>query len=366
MDLDRTLDEGIDKVLNNLMQIPLSDTKESRFMAQFARFPQTAKKIRAEYNEQGRHIPPFLIASITEECNLDCMGCYATANRNKMDVRRSQIGNYPKNPVSGEEWERIFREASELGVTFILIAGGEPLLRPEVLEKAALNSSILFPVFTNGTLVHHEIDLFDENRNLIPILSIEGGAYSTDVRRGNGIYQRLMDAMFALNRRSIPFGVSITITQENVQEVCSSDFVGTLRQNGVKAIFYVEYVPIENCAAHTAPKDAERAYLLGRLEILREENQHILFIAFPGEEDHFGGCLASGRGFFHINPYGDAEPCPFSPHSDMNVVNRSLLEVLESPFFKKLRESNNLQKPHAGGCVLFENDSFVSLLLDKS
>jgi len=77
----------------------------------------------------------------------------------------------------------------------------------------------------------------------------------------------------------------------------------------------------------------------------------------------FGGCLAAGRGFFHINPYGMAEPCPFSPYSDTDIRNISLLEALDSPLFKRLSEDDFLLKEHTGGCALFTQEDEVRKLL---
>lgn len=44
----------------------------------------------------------------------------------------------------------------------------------------------------------------------------------------------------------------------------------------------------------------------------------MVFLSFSGDEKYVGGCLAAGRGFFHINANGEVEPCPFSPYSDVN------------------------------------------------
>ena len=46
-----------------------------------------------------------------------------------------------------------------------------------------------------------------------------------------------------------------------------------------------------------------------------------LFIGFPGDEDTYGGCLAAGRGFVHVSPSGDLEPCPAAPFSDANLCD---------------------------------------------
>ena len=75
-----------------------------------------------------------------------------------------------------------------------------------------------------------------------------------------------------------------------------------------------------------------------------------------------GGCLAAGRGFFHINAYGGAEPCPFSAHSDCSLKNMSLKEAMHSPLFTKLRTSGVLEEPHVGSCTLFLQDAKVKAL----
>ena len=50
---------------------------------------------------------------------------------------------YFKNGPCGQaeletaEWERIFAEAKELGIAMILLAGGEPFMRSDVIAAAA-------------------------------------------------------------------------------------------------------------------------------------------------------------------------------------------------------------------------------------
>jgi MoaA/NifB/PqqE/SkfB family radical SAM enzyme len=63
--------------------------------------------------------------------------------------------------------------------------------------------------------------------------------------------------------------------------------------------------------------------------------------------------MAAGREFFHINSHGGAEPCPFSPYSDVNVRDTSLKDAIRSHLFETLREEGVLQGEHEGGCVLY-------------
>ena len=89
----------------------------------------------------------------------------------------------------------------------------------------------------------------------------------------------------------------------------------------------------------------------------------MVYISFPGDEKSSGGCVAAGRGFFHINSHGGAEPCPFSPYSDINVRETSLREALRSPLFMALQSGGILSDDHEGGCVLYEKREQVEALL---
>ena len=96
---------------------------------------------------------------------------------------------------------------------------------------------------------------------------------------------------------------------------------------------------------------------------MRAINDSALFISFPGDEKLSDGCLAAGRGFFHINSHGGAEPCPFSPYSDINVIETSLREALKSKLFVAIRTGDILLDEHDGGCVLFQKREEVEKLL---
>ena len=356
-DVGKYMTGGVERIVKEALRSTLSNPAQSLFMARFARAVQAAGKRRTEADARGEHIPPFLIASITSQCNLHCAGCYARANEACNDAE-------PTCQMTDGEWLRIFREGSDLGVSFILLAGGEPLLRRDVIEAAGQVPDVLFPIFTNGTMLDESyLRLFGKHRNLVPILSIEGRDGQTDARRGEGMYALLLSRMEALGRQGILYGASVTVTKENLAEATSDGFLSKLRERGCKAVVFVEFVPVTPDSAHLAPGDAERENLRARLLELRQRDEGMVLISFPGDEKTSGGCLAAGRGFFHINAHGGAEPCPFSPFSDMSVRETSLREALSSPLFAALREGGLLMEDHAGGCVLFERRAQVAALL---
>ena len=348
---------GVERVVADAMRATLKNPKESAYMIKFAAASKAASKRRAALSKEGTNMPAFLIASITSSCNLHCAGCYSRCNHATTDEA-------PVKQLTDEEWAKVFDEADDLGVSFILLAGGEPLLRKGVIEAAGNKQNILFPIFTNGTYMTDKyFDLFDKNRNLIPIMSIEGGKEVTDRRRGEGVYDKLISNMDELKRRGLIFGSSVTVTTENIKEVSSEDFIGRLSDKGCKAVIFVEFVPVTDDSKELAPQDADREYLAGEIARLRKEHPEMVFVSFPGDEKSSGGCIAAGRGFFHINSHGGAEPCPFSPYSDINVKETSLKEAVNSKLFRALRDGEILADDHAGGCVLYEKRDLVEALL---
>ena len=355
--LQEHISKGVERIVADTLKATLRDPRESAFMVKFAAAANRATKRRLELEQEGLHVPSFLIASITSACNLHCAGCYSRCNNATLDAE-------PVKQLSTEEWKAIFREAESLGVSFILLAGGEPLLRWDVIEAAGDMKSLLFPIFTNGTYMDDTtFAQLDQCRNLIPVMSIEGGKEITDARRGEGVYDQLIAAMDRLHGKNLLFGASITVTTENIHEVTSPQFMKKLVDRGCKLVFFVEFVPVTEEARHLAPDDPEREYLLDAIQGLRETFPELMALAFPGNEKANGGCMAAGRGFFHINSHGGAEPCPFSPYSDVNVRELGVRGALRSPLFMALREGSVLDNDHVGGCVLYEQRDKVEKLL---
>ena len=356
-DIQTYVTKGVERVISDSLKATAKNPRETAYLLKFATASRKASRIRKEAGKAGEHVPPLLIASITSSCNLHCAGCYARGIHSTNDET-------PVAQLSAGEWDFIFREAEELGISFIMLVGGEPLLRKDVIRAASEHPDILFPIFTNGTYIDEEyFRMFDRCRNLVPVISIEGGREITDARRGEGIYDLLLENMRSFREKNMIFGASITVTTENVREVSSDAFLGELAKLGCKLVVYIEYVPTAEEDAHLAPTDQERSYLDSEIIRLRQELQDMVYVSFPGDEKASGGCIAAGRGLFHINSHGGAEPCPFSPYSDINVRDTSLKEAMQSKLFHELREGSLLEDDHNGGCVLYEKRAQVEEIL---
>jgi len=356
-DLQKHIEQGVEKIVADTIKATLKNPKESAFMVKFAAASKKASKTRLKYEQEGLHVPGFLIASITSSCNLHCAGCYSRCNNATVDAE-------PVEQLTPDEWLRVFKEAEELGVSFIMLAGGEPMIRREVIRNAGTLPNIIFPIFTNGTYIDERyFQLLDDCRNLVPVLSIEGGKEITDARRGAGIYDQVTGNMKKFREKGLIYGASITVTTENYKEVTSPEFIKALAEQGCKLAIFIEFVPVTEDAKHLAPGDAERSYMAKAIDDFRQNSDEIVLLSFPGDELAMGGCMAAGREFFHINSHGGAEPCPFSPYSDINVKKTSLKAAIGSELFKALQDGGVLAEQHVGGCVLFEQKDKVEQLL---
>ncbi len=236
--LSEYMSEGIENIVKNVLKSSIKNRKEAAFVIKYMLAVKDAKNKRDMLESNGEHISPFLMVSIATNCNLHCKGCYARANKSCGD-------NLKASEMSEKRWGEIFNEAKEVGISFLLLLGGEPLMRRGVIEKASSVKEIVFPIFTNGTMLDESyINLFDKNRNLVPMISIEGDKDQTDERRGEGTYNSIMTAMNSLNKKGILFGGSVTVTTENIITVTSKEFVQELYNKGTRVLIFVEYVPV--------------------------------------------------------------------------------------------------------------------------
>jgi MoaA/NifB/PqqE/SkfB family radical SAM enzyme len=313
-----------------------------------------AAATRDRQRERGVQVPPLVIASITKRCNLNCRGCYARARRHS-----------PRPELADEQWAELFRQAQQLGVSIIMLAGGEPLMRPGILDVTREFPGIIFPFFTNGLLLDDDIVArFRGQPQVIPVLSIEGWEPETDARRGGGVFERVAAAAEKLRTAGIFFGVSLTVTRRNFEAVTGEGLVQALIGNGCSVFIFVEYTPAEPGTEDLTLLQKQRHRLVEFSEGMQKRARPV-FVVFPGDEEQFGGCLAAGRGFVHIGPEGSLEPCPFAPFSDANVVDMTLAKALGSHLLRAIRDNHGELKETRGGCALWRRRDWVESLAKK-
>ena len=349
-DFNKILNDSLGVFFKDAVRIALTSPSQSIFFLRTLRWQKEAAKKRSDWEHQGVHVPPILVISVTSQCNLNCEGCYHHALRNSTSAE-----------MSDERIERLFEEAKELGISFIVLAGGEPLMRPKILELTKKYPEIMFLMFTNGLLITDALlSRMSKKRNVVPTLSLEGYQIDTDGRRGSGVYNSILQSITKLKDKGFFWGASITMTTSNFEEVTDESFVKQLVTSGCKLFMLVEYTPVTKGTEDWVLTEDQRSKVVKIRNRFRSEFPAI-FIALPWDEEEIGGCLSAGRGFIHISAEGNVEPCPFVPYSDTNLKNVSLKEALNSKMLRTIRE-NHLQLGEIHGCALWAEREWVQSL----
>ena len=288
----------------------------------------------------GKRAPSFLLIAPGKACNLRCPGCYSDSEDEANKLEWSLV-------------DRIMQEAKSLwGERFFVISGGEPFAyRSEgkgLLDLFEKHRDCFFMVYTNGTLIDGRASKrMAETGNALLCLSIEGFKERTDARRGTGVFDRVMGTMDRLNRDGVPYGVSLTATCENAEEILSEEFIDFIMAKGALLGFIFHYMPIgRSFTLDLMPTPEQRAWMWRRSwDVVREKR---LFLPdFWNHGTCVDGCIAAGGhgqgGYFYIDWNGAVTPCVFMPYSPVNIHDvyargQTLNDVWQQPFFQDVRQ----------------------------
>ena len=304
---------------------------------------------KREFRERENLRPPdLLVISPSMRCNLGCYGCYAGMYQRKDDV------------LSFGTIDRILNEAKEIGIHFIVISGGEPFFREDLLDIFDMHNDVFFQVYTNGTLIDGKMaERLAELGNVLPCISVEGFEKETEERRGKGVFARITGAMDNLREAGVLFGFSATATHQNNEFIVSDEFVDFYVEKGCFIGWYFNYIPIgRRPALDLMPTPEQRDYRRRKLNEQRIK-KNIALADFWNDGALTGGCIAGGREYLHINANGDVEPCVFVHFAVDNILEKSLTEVLKSDFFRAIQERQPYSENHLLPCMIIDHPSVL-------
>lgn len=295
-------------------------------------------RIRKEYSRRtGVHPPTLFVISPSMACNLGCYGCYA--------------GEYTKkDALSLEVINRVLKEGREMGIYFYVITGGEPFYWDHIFELFEQNDDLYFMVYTNGAYLNKEnAQKLGELGNVVPCISVEGFEEDTDERRGRGHFQKVTSAMDNLREAGVIFGFSATATKDNNEFIVSDEFIDFYTNKGCFLGWYFNYVPIGRKPDVSIMPTPEQRECRRRRMLEVRKVKPIILADFWNDGPMVGGCLAGGRCYLHINGDGNVEPCVFFHYAIDNVKEKSMHDIIRSPFFiefkKRIPYSDNLLTP---------------------
>lgn len=316
---------------------------------------KTIREMRKKYD---CNIPWLILLDPTSACNLHCTGCWAAEYGHKLNL-------------SYEDLDSIVTQGKELGIYFYMFTGGEPMVRKaDIIKLCEKHNDCAFHAFTNGTLVDEKLcEDMQRVGNLSLSLSLEGFSEVNDLRRGDGVFSKVMHAMDLLKEYGLIFGTSICYTRNNVEVVTSDEFLDMIIEKGCRFTWYFHLMPVGNDAApDLMPTMEQREYMYHRVREIRgfTGGKQIFAMDFQNDGEFVGGCIAGGRNYFHINANGDAEPCVFIHYSGANIHENTLLECLKQPLFMAYRERQPFNENHLRPCPMLENPGILQQMVHET
>ena len=354
-DKDCTLNKYMNRIIDEIDPHVLKTTALNLGYEAFFYGTKTIRKMREVHQ---CNVPWLILMDPTSACNLHCTGCWAAEYGNRLNL-------------TFEEMDNVITQGKELGIYFYMFTGGEPLVRKaDIIKLCEKHNDCAFLAYTNGTLVDEAFcEQMQKIGNLYLAISLEGFAEVNDLRRGNGVFGKVMNAMSLLKQHGLIFGTSICYTSKNIETVTSDEFVDLLVENGSRYALYFHYMPVGNEAdVSLLPSVEQRKYMYTRVREIRnmKHGKGLFTMDFQNDGEFVGGCIAGGRNYFHINANGDAEPCVFIHYSGANIRENTLLECLKQPLFMAYRDNQPFNDNMLRPCPMLENPELLQKMVHET
>jgi len=314
-------------------------------------------------------MPMFAWFSLTEECNLHCRYCFTDA---RICAKRSED---VKGELSTKQIFDVLDNVSDAGTTAIQFAGGEPLLRDDLVEiiSYAVGKNIYTALNTNGTLVEKGIVRELSEAGLAQVkVSVDGLRENHDWNRGSGVFDRAINALKLFRDYGVP-SVYLIMTLSKVNYDDLEPLLDLTAELGVQFIV-VEFLPVGHSLgkhkwelSKEQRRDAQRLLWKEQrrrgLANIQFENRYIVseqeatkrLLAVPDSPcDFFSfgvGCI-SGIYSYMITAEGRvATGCLIQQEvQNGDLLGRSMREIWsDGDLFRKLRDREKL-KGKCGKC----------------
>jgi hypothetical protein len=185
-------------------------------------------------------------------------------------------------------------------------------------------------------------------------ISVEGWKERTDARRGAGVFDKVIAIMKRLREDGVPFGISLTGTRHNAEEILSEDFIDYFIEQGALFAWLFQYMPIGRAFTLDLMVTPQQRARMWRQSWNLIRSRRFFMADFWNHGTTVDGCLSAGGhgggGYFHIDWNGAVSPCVFMPYSPVNIRDiykkgGTITDVWKQPFFASLR---NWQKDYQG------------------
>lgn len=301
--------------------------------------------------------PSHAQIGITNACPQDCEYCYNKDRTGKVMDKETII--------------RTIRDLKELGVFWLGLTGGEPLLNKNIVEiVGSAGEECAVKLFTTGCTLTRQRAAELRNAGLFSV-SVSLDHWKEEkhdqVRRTIGAFRTALEAIEIFRSiQGLHVGVSAVLSKDMLRPEIVEEYLGFLSGLGIHEAWLSEAKP--SVAAYQR-RDLVVTHEERRM-LIDIQNQHnrnggmtVNYLGHFEDGEHFG-CTA-GHKMVYVDAFGEVSPCVFIPMTFGNVQVRSVKEIYKRMLERFPTESScfinknyeMLQKHSRGSMPIGEQDS---------
>jgi len=286
----------------------------------------------------------YALWEVTKRCNLQCLHCRADASPDKKE----------DNLIKGEDTQRLLRELKELDCPILTLTGGEPLMRPDIVEIIAYASKIglKIRIQSNSLLLTEKLANQLKDAGLVYYgVGLDGSKpeINDKIRNLPGAFNKAIENIKMLVAKGFRVHVEYTITKWNIDDIVPT--LNLLEALGI-ATFQARAAVFEGRAGQNKEEfilnlqDYQKALRIIAQERKKRKGKIIVGCQDPlyhlvdedllAEIKNYGtdnkvrsGCTA-GLNMIHIRVDGEIGVCTFLPITLGNFYQQSLKEIWEN------------------------------------
>jgi MoaA/NifB/PqqE/SkfB family radical SAM enzyme len=276
---------------------------------------------------EGRKVvrPTTATVQATSRCQLDCYHCSA-----------ARYKSADREELTTEEWVSFIQQAQDdLGIYNIMFTGGEPLLRPDILDlvRAVDRRKAHAGMFSNGLLLTDEKVAQLREAGLYAIMiSIDDPRpeVHNNLRRTPNGFEKASEGI----KRALAGGLLVGITTyagpQDVRAGIPERVIELGRELGVHELTILDVVPTGKLLGLAkdellTPEDKGKLIEMDRHYNSLEGYPHIITQAYTNSP-LAAGCFA-GFSQMYMTSYGDVNPCDFAPLTFGNIRDEPLKAI---------------------------------------
>lgn len=283
------------------------------------------------------------ILAVTRRCPYRCLHCYELHNLAEVDT------------VPVELWKELIAQLQQVGVSVIVLSGGEPMMRFEDLLQMLRSGNKGFSDFHIHTTGHEvtadRVQALKEAGLVAAGIGLDDydRRRQAEFRRSENVFDAAVNAIRLFSEAGLFTYVNMCLTRPMMTLKNLRRFYDFISEQGAAALQLLEPIP---CGAYAGAgkeqlcSEADRSILTEFfLETHRgrwRRSPAVYYNAFLEAPERLG-CMMGGLSHLQIDSLGNVKPCAFLPVSFGNAFNEGFFAI-----YDKMRQA--IRHPVHTGC----------------